>query len=420
MGWDAFGLPAENAARDEGIHPANWTYGNIATMREQLKLMGLSLDWSREFATCHPGYYAPQQKLFLDFLEAGLVYRDEALVNWDPVDSTVLANEQVIDGRGWRSGALVEKRKLAQWFFKITEYSEELLTALDELDRWPEKVRLMQRNWIGRSEGLLMRFALDGRDDSIEVYTTRHDTIFGATFLAVSPDHPLATEIAAEKPEVADFIAECQRLGTSEEAIEKAAKKGVETGLVGHHPFREGVELPVYVANFVLMQYGTGAIFGCPAHDQRDLDFARRYGLDVIPVVVPRDRDPADFEIGDEAYLEDGLLANSDFIDGLGIADAKNAIADRMEAAGIGQRTVNYRLRDWLVSRQRYWGCPIPVVHCEACGIVPVPESELPVLLPEDVTFDKPGNPLDPTLSTPSWILPGISPASARLAPMSR
>jgi leucyl-tRNA synthetase len=395
MGWDAFGLPAENAARNKGIHPATWTYDNIAAMRGQLKSMGLSLDWSREIATCHPGYYRHQQKLFLDFLEAGLAYRAEALVNWDPVDGTVLANEQVIDGLGWRSGAPVEKRKLAQWFFKITAYAEELLTALGELERWPDKVRLMQRNWIGRSEGLRMSFALSGRDDRLEVYTTRHDTIFGATFLAVSPDHPLAAEMAAGKPEIDAFIAECQSLGTSEEAIEKAEKKGLFTGLTGRHPLRPDTELPVYVANFVLMQYGTGAIFGCPAHDQRDLDFARRYDLDVIPVVVPADRDPATFAVADEAYLEDGLLANSDFIDGLTVTEAKEAVAIRMEADGSGRRTINYRLRDWLVSRQRYWGCPIPVVHCAECGIVPVPEEELPVVLPDDVAFDAPGNPLD-------------------------
>ncbi|MEE8544552.1 MAG: leucine--tRNA ligase [Alphaproteobacteria bacterium] len=400
MGWDAFGLPAENAARDEGIHPAAWTYDNIAHMRGQLQSMGLSIDWSREIATCHPGYYAHQQKLFLDLVEAGLAYRKESWVNWDPVDNTVLANEQVIDGLGWRSGAPVEKRKLAQWFFRISAYSDALLAELETMDRWPSRVRLMQQNWIGRSEGLLMRFALEGGDASavdhqLEVYTTRHDTIFGATFMALSPDHPLAIQVAERDPEAAAFVAECRRLGTSEEAIETAEKRGYDSGLVALHPFVEGKELPVYIANFVLMDYGTGAIFGCPAHDQRDLQFAKRYGLDVIPVVAPPDRESDSVEVGDEAYLGDGVMINSDFIDGLEIAAAKEAIAQRMESRGIGRRTVNYRLRDWGVSRQRYWGCPIPMIHCAACGIVPVPEADLPILLPDEVNLDVAGNPLD-------------------------
>ena len=397
MGWDAFGLPAENAAREQNVHPAAWTYGNIANMRDELKAMGLSLDWSRELATCHPGYYAHQQKLFLDMYEAGLAYRGESWVNWDPADRTVLANEQVIDGRGWRSGAPVEKRRLSQWFFRITAFADELLEALDALDRWPPQVRTMQRNWIGRSEGLSMSFEIVGRDDVLDVYTTRHDTIFGASFMALSADHPLASEAAERDPGAAAFVAECRRMGTSEEAVETAEKKGHDTGLRVRHPFDEDRELPVYIANFVLMEYGAGAIFGCPAHDQRDLDFARAHGLPVLPVVVPGDADAARFRVGDEAFLEtDGaVLANSRFLDGLSVDAAKEAVAERLERAGRGRRAVNYRLRDWGVSRQRYWGCPIPMIHCDGCGVVPVPEKDLPVALPEDVTFDRPGNPLD-------------------------
>ena len=408
MGWDAFGMPAENAAMEKGVHPKAWTYENIATMRRQLKSMGLSIDWTRELATCDPTYYRQEQVIFLDFLSAGLVERKTSQVNWDPVDQTVLANEQVIEGRGWRSGAPVEKRELAQWFFKITNYSDELLRALDGLDKWPEKVRLMQQNWIGRSEGVRFRFELETESgDSIpplNVYTTRHDTIFGATFCAISPDHPLARELAARSPEIAAFRRESEALGTSEEAIERAEKKGVFLNLFARHPFRPEVRLPVYAANFVLMAYGEGAIFGCPAHDQRDLEFARKYGLAVIPVVAPADADPQTFTIGDEAYLDkDGsnaVLINSDFLNGMSVPEAKEAVARRMEALGLGQRKVNYRLRDWGVSRQRYWGCPIPVIHCHTCGIVPVPRSDLPVLLPDDVTFDQPGNPLS---RHPTW-----------------
>jgi leucyl-tRNA synthetase len=409
MGWDAFGLPAENAAMEQKVHPRAWTYENIATMKEQLKLLGLSIDWTREFATCDPDYYHQQQKLFLAFLEAGLVERKTSMVNWDPVDQTVLANEQVIDGRGWRSGAEVEKRELAQWFLKITDYADELLEALDGLENWPDKVRLMQRNWIGRSQGLRFSFAMETADGStlderLTVYTTRHDTIFGATFCAVSPDHPLALELAERDPALAVFRRECAALGTSEEAIERAEKKGYATGLYAVHPFREGVRLPVYVANFVLMGYGEGAIFGCPGHDQRDLDFARAYGLKVIPVVAPRDAEPSTFEIGDTAFIdkegEAVVMINSDFLDGMSVEAAKEEIAKRMEAAGIGERTVNFRLRDWGISRQRYWGCPIPMIHCESCGVVPVPKQELPVLLPEDASFDRPGNPL---AHHPAW-----------------
>ncbi len=405
MGWDAFGMPAENAAMENKVHPAHWTYENIDAMRAQLKSMGLSLDWNREFATCDPEYYSQQQSMFLDFLKAGLVYRRKSKVNWDPVDQTVLANEQVIDGRGWRSGALVEQRELTQWFFKITAWSDDLLTALDGLEKWPEKVRLMQRNWIGRSEGVRMSFELIDQGShvsasAIELFTTRHDTLFGASFCAMSIDHPLSQELAASDPSLQEFIDDCRRVGTSEEDIEKAEKKGYDTGLKALHPFDKNRQLPVYVANFVLMDYGTGAIFGCPAHDQRDLDFARKYKLDVIPVVVPRDVDPATFEIGNEAFVEDGVMANSDFLNGLDVETAKDKAAAALENQTLdgkpqGERTVNYRLRDWGVSRQRYWGCPIPVVHCDACGVVPVRKEDLPVALPDDVSFDKPGNPLE-------------------------
>jgi leucyl-tRNA synthetase len=394
MGWDAFGLPAENAARDGGVNPRDWTYANIDAMRSELKALGLAIDWSREFATCDPAYYAQQQKLFLAFYKAGLVYRSEADVNWDPVDMTVLANEQVIDGRGWRSGAVVERRKLSQWFFRITAYSEELLAALDTLERWPEKVRLMQKNWIGRSEGLRFQFVLsDGQ--KLDVFTTRPDTLFGASFVALSPDHPLTEQLAKTNPKLTDFIAECRKTGTAEAEIEKAEKLGFDTGLTAAHPFDPTWKLPVMVANFVLMGYGTGAIFGCPAHDQRDLDFARKYGLTVTPVVVPDDADAKTFAVGKEAYTGPGKLANSRFLDGMTVEVAKAEVAKRLEAAGIGQRTVNYRLRDWLASRQRAWGCPIPMIHCAKCGVVPVPEADLPVKLPDDLDFQVHGNPLD-------------------------
>jgi leucyl-tRNA synthetase len=418
MGWDAFGLPAENAALVNRIQPKAWTYDNIATMRGQLKTMGLSLDWSREFATCDPEYYAQQQKLFLDLLAAGLAYRRKSKVNWDPVDHTVLANEQVIDGRGWRSGAVVEQRELTQWFFRITAFSNELLSALDGLDRWPEKVRLMQRNWIGKSEGMRIRFALTGEKpagfDEIEVFTTRQDTLFGASFIAVSPDHPLATSLAAKDSRLATFIEDCHHAGTSAAVIETAEKMGYDTGLAVAHPFRPDVTLPVHVANFVLMEYGTGAIFGCPAHDQRDYDFATKYDLPIRPVVAPLDSFDTDadlvgwieqFETGNEAYLDDGQLINSDFLDGMTVDEAKAEIARRLTAMVLdgrpqGERQVNWRLRDWGISRQRYWGCPIPVIHCPTHGVVPVPEKDLPVRLPDDVTLDKPGNPLD---RHPTW-----------------
>ena len=397
MGWDAFGMPAENAAMEHKVHPAKWTYENIAHMRGQLQQMGLSLDWSREFATCDPEYYGQEQKMFLDFLAAGLVYRKESWVNWDPVDHTVLANEQVVDGCGWRSGAPVERRRLSQWFLKITDYAEELNSALDVLDRWPEKVRTMQKNWIGRSEGLRLFFAVPGHDP-LEVYTTRPDTIFGACGMAVAADHPLAEKLAEDNPALQEFIRECRTGATTEEAMEKMEKKGFDTGVTAKSPF-EDRDLPVFVANFVLMEYGTGAIFMSAAHDQRDLDFAHKYNLDVRTVILPDGEDDS-FAVDREAYVGPGRLFNSDFLDGLTIEEAKAEVARRAEAGGFGTRTINFRLRDWGVSRQRYWGCPIPVIHCADCGIVPVPKSALPVRLPDDVTFDRPGNPLE---HHPTW-----------------
>jgi leucyl-tRNA synthetase len=483
MGWDAFGLPAENAAVERKVHPKAWTYDNIAAMKKQLKSMGLSLDWSREIATCDPAYYKHQQKMFLDFLKVGLVEREKRNLNWDPVDQTVLANEQVIDGRGWRSGAIVEQREMNQWVFKITKYSQELLDALDTLDRWPEKVRLMQKNWIGRSEGLLVRFALDpkttpGGESELEIFTTRPDTLMGASFMAIAPDHPLAALAAKKNPALAEFIAECKRHGTAQEIIDKAEKLGFDTGIRAVHPFDPNWKLPVYVANFILMEYGTGAIFGCPAHDQRDLEFAMKYNLPILEVFRPTGaRDPTRkemetygstfdtnpysilivgataetppseteffkitkkaFDISpDEKYaspfrlqrkigniekasearvdlhqrIESDVQKNVRFTyarpvpgtpsEVTGIKEAIAAAASKAEERGVGRRQVNYRLRDWGISRQRYWGCPIPIIHCDKCGVVPVPEKDLPVTLPEDVTFDRPGNPLD---HHPTW-----------------
>ena len=410
MGWDAFGLPAENAAIERKVAPKAWTYDNIAAMKKQLQTMGLSLDWSREFATCDPSYYKHQQKMFLDFMKAGLAEREKRKINWDPVDMTVLANEQVIDGRGWRSGAVVEQREMNQWVFKITKYSQELLDALDTLDRWPDKVRLMQRNWIGRSEGLLIRFALDSAtapngESELKVFTTRPDTLFGAKFMAIAADHPLAQAAALKNPKLAEFIAETKRQGTAQEIIDTAEKQGFDTGIKAVHPFDPDWKLPVYVANFVLMEYGTGAIFGCPAHDQRDLDFVNKYNLGNTPVVCPEGQDPKTFVITDTAYDGEGRMINSRFLDGMTIEAAKEDVARRLEGATrgnapVGERQVNFRLRDWGISRQRYWGCPIPVIHCERCDVVPVPDSDLPVVLPEDVTFDKPGNALD---HHPTW-----------------
>ena len=405
MGWDAFGMPAENAAMERGVHPKGWTYDNIAAMREQLKALGISIDWSREFATCDPEYYGKQQAWFLRLLKRGLVYRKEASVNWDPVDMTVLANEQVIDGKGWRSGATVEKRKLTQWFLRITDYADDLIEGLKTLDRWPDKVRLMQENWIGRSKGLRFKFrfdgeAPDGMAEGLEVYTTRPDTLFGASFVGIAPEHPLAEQLAVENPQIQQFIADCRKGGTSEAEIESAEKLGYDTGLRVQHPLDPSITLPVWIANFILMDYGTGAIFACPAHDQRDLDFARKYDLPVLPVVLPNGEDPATFAVGKEAYVGPGKIFNSKFLDGMDVEAAKAEAVARIEAAGQGEGATVYRLRDWGVSRQRYWGCPIPVVHCQACGVVPVPEDQLPVALPEDVTFDKPGNPL---LRHPTW-----------------
>ncbi|TYR34090.1 leucine--tRNA ligase [Mesorhizobium microcysteis] len=410
MGWDAFGLPAENAARDNKVNPREWTYANIETMKGQLKTMGLSLDWAREFATCDPSYYRHQQKMFLDFWKAGLVERRNAKVNWDPEDMTVLANEQVIDGRGWRSGALVEQRDLTQWFFRITSMAQELLDGLETLDRWPEKVKLMQSNWIGRSEGLQLRWKLDAAtapdgESELEVYTTRPDTIFGASFMAIAADHPLARKAAEKNPALAAFIEEIKRGGTSAAEIETAEKKGFDTGIRVVHPFDESWTLPVHVANFVLMDYGTGAIFGCPSGDQRDLDFANKYGLPVVPVVMPADADAATFQITEEAYTGDGVMMNSRFLDGMTPKAAFDEVAQRLSGVTIdgrpqATRKVQFRLRDWLISRQRYWGCPIPVIHCDDCGAVPVPANQLPVLLPDDVSFDRPGNPLD---HHPTW-----------------
>ena len=404
MGWDAFGMPAENAAMERKVHPADWTYDNIANMREQLKNVGLAIDWEREFATCDADYYGKEQQIFIDFYNAGLVYRKESWVNWDPVDNTVLANEQVIDGKGWRSGAEVERRQLSQWFLKITDFADDLLDGLKTLDRWPDKVRLMQENWIGRSEGLKFEFdvvdAPEGIAAKIPVYTTRPDTIFGASFCAISADHPIAAALAESDPDIARFIEECRQIGTTEEAIEKAEKKGFDTGLKVRHPFDAGWQLPVYIANFVLMDYGTGAIFACPAGDQRDLDFARKYGLPVLPIVLPNGEDTDSFKIGEEAYVGTGTMYNSRFLDGMDIVAAKAAVIDRAEEEGWGERTVNFRLRDWGVSRQRYWGTPIPFVHCDDCGVVPVKSEDLPVKLPEDVSFDTPGNPLE---HHPTW-----------------
>ena len=394
MGWDAFGLPAENAAIERGEHPGTWTRANIAQMRDQLKSMGLSIDWSREVATCEPDYYRHEQKMFLDFLKKGIAYRKESVVNWDPVDNTVLANEQVIDGKGWRTGAPVERRKLNQWFLRITDYAEELLADLDKLDKWPEKVRIMQENWIGKSTGLQFSWNITDSDKQIEVYTTRPDTLFGASFVALAPDHPMSEELAGNKDGFKDFIKACQATGTSEEAIAQADKLGFDTGYTATHPLL-GREVPVYIANFILMDYGTGAIFGVPAHDQRDWDFATKYDLPILPVISSDDHDYAV-----EAYSGEGKLINSAWLDGLLVDDAKREVIRRCEEDNTGEGKTQFRLRDWGVSRQRYWGCPIPIIYCDSCGAVPVPDDQLPVTLPEDVSFDKPGNPLD---HHPSW-----------------
>ncbi|MEA1014246.1 leucine--tRNA ligase [Sphingosinicella sp. LY1275] len=422
MGWDAFGMPAENAAMEKKVHPGSWTRQNIATMRAQLKRLGFALDWSREVATCEPDYYGHEQALFLDLYEAGLVYRKQSEVNWDPVDMTVLANEQVIDGKGWRSGAAVERRKLSQWFLKITDFADELLDGLGTLDQWPDKVRLMQENWIGKSVGMRFRFAidhgavrrdihgvagshavdagaLDALPDSLEVFTTRPDTIFGASFAAVSPDHPIAQTLAARDDAVAAFVAECKKGGTTAAELETMEKKGFDTGLSVIHPLDPSWKLPLYIANFVLMDYGTGAVFGVPAHDQRDFEFATKYALPISRVVAPTAAQASD-PVEGEAFSGGGVIVNSRFLDGMEVEAAKAEIIRRAEEAGWGEGTTVWRLRDWGVSRQRYWGTPIPIVHCETCGPVGVPKDQLPVVLPEDVSFDIPGNPLE---RHPTW-----------------
>ncbi|MEM7289039.1 MAG: leucine--tRNA ligase [Pseudomonadota bacterium] len=404
MGWDAFGMPAENAAMQNKTHPKSWTYENIAAMRNQLKSMGLSIDWSREFATCDVEYYGQQQKLFLDFLKQDLVYRKNAKVNWDPVDMTVLANEQVIDGKGWRSGAEVEQRELTQWFFKISDFSEELLEAIDGLEEWPAKVKLMQSNWIGKSRGARITFPFVKSDgiveDALICFSTRPDTLYGASFMAIAAEHPITLELAKSNPELDAFVKECRQIGTAAADIETAEKKGVDLGLTVAHPFIEGKELPVYAANFVLMDYGSGAIFGCPAHDQRDLDFARKYDLEVTSVVAGLETPETPVEVADVAFVDDGVLVNSGPMSGKRKDDAINTAIDVLAEKELAEEEINFRLRDWGLSRQRYWGCPIPVVHCDECGVVPEKEENLPIELPEDVTFDVPGNPLD---RHPTW-----------------
>ncbi|MFM2422115.1 MAG: leucyl-tRNA synthetase, partial [Pseudomonadota bacterium] len=414
MGWDAFGMPAENAAMQNKTHPAKWTYANIAAMKAQLKSMGLAIDWEREVATCDPSYYVHQQRMFLDMYAKGLAYRRKSKVNWDPVDQTVLANEQVIDGKGWRSGADVVQKELDQWAFRITHYADELLEALKTLEKWPEKVRIMQENWIGKSEGLMVRWALDPKTapkghSELEIFTTRPDTLFGASFMAVAPDHPLAKAASEKNAQLKAFCDECRKMGTSLAEIETAEKIGMDTGIKAIHPFDPSWQVPVYVANFILMDYGTGAIFGCPSGDQRDIEFAAKYKLPIKPVVVPKDADGrakalAGIMAG-TAYDGDGVMINSQFLDGMNPKAAFDEVARRLEKAEISgkpvaNRKVNFRLRDWGLSRQRYWGCPIPVIHCTDCGIVPVPNKDLPVKLPDDATFDVPGNPLD---RHPTW-----------------
>ena len=396
MGWDALGLPAENAAMQNNLHPKDWTYDNIAQMKEQLLSMGLAIDWSREVATCDPDYYRHEQKMFIDFYKKGLAYRKESVVNWDPVEDTVLANEQVVDGKGWRSGAPVERRKLYQWFFKITEYADDLLQGIETLDRWPDKVRTMQSNWIGKSQGMYGDFKINDTDDVLKIYTTRPDTIFGTSFFAIAADHPLSKKLAGNKDGFDDFIKECQAVGTSEEAIEKADKLGFDTGYTITNPMN-GKDYPLYIANFILMDYGTGAIFGVPAHDARDHEFAKKYNLSITQVVASPDDTP---DIQDEAYTGPGTLINSDFLNDMEIDDAKAAVIKKMEDLNTGEGATVFRLRDWGVSRQRYWGCPVPFVHCDDCGLTPVPDDQLPVELPYDINYDEPGNPLD---RHPTW-----------------
>ena len=395
MGWDAFGMPAENAAIQNNVHPRKWTYSNIETMKSQLKQMGLSYDWSREIKTCDKEYFVHEQRFFLELYQAGLAYKKEAYVNWDPVDRTVLANEQVIEGKGWRSGALVEQKKLSQWFLKITDFADDLNEGLKELTNWPKKVVSMQENWIGKSTGALINFDVSGSTSRIEVFTTRPDTIFGASFIGLSPDHPISSKLAKENSDIDSFIKTCKKSGSSIVEIEKAEKLGIDTGLRAKHPY-DKVDLPVYIANFILMDYGTGAIFGCPAHDQRDFEFAKKYNLEITQVVAGEDS-VAELK---EAYTGDGKIVNSDFLDGLSIKDAQKKVLTDLEKRGYGKETVKYKLRDWGVSRQRYWGCPIPIMYLEDGTAVPVPEKDLPVELPEDIDWEQPGNPLD---NHPTW-----------------
>lgn len=398
MGWDAFGLPAENAAIENKTHPQKWTLENIEAMRGQFEPIGIGYDWDREITTCLPDYYKHEQAMFLDFLNVGLAYQKESVVNWDPIDNTVLANEQVVDGRGWRSGALVERKRLKQWFLKITAFADELLEEVKQLDHWPEKVRIMQENWIGKSIGASVNFKIKGTDQHVEIYTTRPDTLFGASFIAVAGHHPIIESIRT--PEIEAFVKESDAIGVTEEALDTAEKKGFKTQLVAIHPFDEKIEIPVYIANFVVMEYGTGAIFGCPAHDERDHEFALKYKLPLIQVVKPKDGSIID--IYKHAYTENesDIIYNSRFLDGLTVEEAKRKSIEKLEDSSAGKGKVQYRLRDWGVSRQRYWGCPIPIIYCDDCGTVPVPKNQLPVELPQDITFDKPGNPLD---HHPTW-----------------
>ncbi len=378
MGWDAFGLPAENAAIENGSHPLEWTIENINNMKRELKSLGFSYDWSREINTCLPEYYKHEQEIFLDFLNKGIAYQKESFVNWDPVDNTVLANEQVVDGRGWRSGAIVEKKKLKQWFLKISDFADELLPSIAGLKNWPEAVRSIQEKWIGKSQGALVKFKVENSDNYLEVFTTRADTLFGASFIVISAHHPLV-ETLSSTSELKAFLDECEKMGTAEEVIEKAEKKGFLTHLKVLHPFT-GKLIPVYIANYVLMEYGTGVVFGCPAHDARDHEFAKKYNLPIMPVV----KSPNDWNYQEEAYTGDGIIFNSDFLNGLSIGEAKKTSTSKLVELGLGNKTTTYRLRDWGISRQRYWGCPIPIIYCDDCGVVPVNKSDLPVILPID------------------------------------
>ncbi len=403
MGWDAFGLPAENAALEHQEHPKTWTKNNIDAMRKQLQSMGLDIDWTREIATCNPKYYKHEQNMFLDLLEKGLAYRKKAWVNWDPSENSVLANEQVIDGKGWRSGAIVEKRKLAQWFFRITQFAPQLLAALDGLEKWPEKVKTMQRNWIGKSQGCLIRFNIKKQQSekvetlpkTLEVFSTRPDTIFGATFCAMSPNHPLCEKLAETNEELAEYVKQANSKANAQNNAEDKEKSGVDSKIRLEHPLDKNTLLPLFVCDYVLMEYGTGAIFACPAHDQRDLDFARKYKLDVKPVVLPKGKDSTTFAITDTAWVGDGTMIHSKFLDGLTTEKAITRAIQKLQENGLGEKKTTWRLRDWGVSRQRYWGCPIPVIHCKKCGVVPAPRETLPIKLPQDVSFDKPGNPLE-------------------------